>query len=125
MPYYPPEEIYAAARTLLPDLEETLRRKVEDLLAQAEGGADTYLQLLDLLTQDDETRTALRSLLKKDEAERTLGEYSGLGGEHTSTPGKVYVCPQCDYRYVIGEAGEEPLCPQHGVKLIPDNAEEV
>ena len=123
MPQYPPEKIYAAARTLLPTLEPDLRRQVEDLLAQAERGADTHLQLLDLLTQDDATRLPLRDLLKSDEydEERMLGGFRGLAGEVGSTEaGEVYVCPKCDFRYIIAEAGEQPpKCPKHKVALIP------
>ena len=124
MSQYPPEKIYAAARTLLPTLEPDLRRQVEDLLAQAERGADTHLQLLDLLTQDDATRLPLRDLLHDEVEEESLMvdvEYSSPGGEMTSAePGEVYVCPQCDFRYIIAEAGEQPpKCPKHKVALIP------
>ena len=125
MSQYPPEKIYAAARTLLPILEPALRRQVEDLLAQAERGAETWDQLLALLPQDDAIQQSLRDLLKReayDDGERMLGEFNGLGGEVVSTrAGDVYICPECDFRYVIGEAGEQPpQCPKHKVALIPE-----
>lgn len=121
MPRYTPEQIYAAARALLPELDEPLKGQVQSLLTQAANGQPADLQLLDLLSQDDALRQRLRRLLQAEETTReaTLGGYSGLEGEHTSTPGEVYACPQCAYRYVIGEAGEQPECPRHGVKLIP------
>lgn len=125
MAQYPPEKIYAAARTLLPVLDPALRRQVEDLLAQAERGAETWDQLLALLTQDDAIQQSLRDLLKRepyDDGERMLGEYSGMGGEVVSTEaGEVYVCPVegCTETHVIGEAGEKPpKCPIHGVTLV-------
>jgi len=118
MSAYPPERIHAAARALLPSLNEALRSQVEALLAQAEGGGDTHLQLLTLLTQEDATRLQLRALLKDEET--TLG-FRDLAGDVEPTPGEIYVCPQpdCNYRYVIGEAGETPPpCPRHHQPLI-------
>ncbi len=118
MSQYPPEKIYAAARTLLPILEPALRRRVEDLLAQAERGAETWEQLLDALTRDDAIQQSLRDLLKGepyDDGERLLGEYSGLGGErYVTKAGDVFVCSECGYRYPIGEDGEQPVpCERH------------
>lgn len=133
MPIYLPEEIYAAARALLPELDEPLRRQVEALLEQAERGQATDLQILELLTAEESLRQRLRDLLKAGHTSRpvnasgsvvimtgdsrTLGDYSPLPGSPSSTPGQVYVClvAGCDYRYVISEAGEQPLpCPKHG-----------
>ena len=119
MSAYSPERIYAAVRLLLPTLDEELRQKVQDLLAQAEQGADTHMQILELLTADEDTRKRLNELLKE-KGDRLMG-YEGPGGEpYVTKPGDVYACPMCDYRYVIGEAGEKPLpCPRHpDVKLI-------
>ena len=129
MPAYTPEQIYRAARALLPALDEAIRQQVEALLAQAERGADTHLRLLDLLTQDKATRERVRDLLKGEaDGERLLGGYDALGGEPESTrPGAVYVCPVpgCDYRYLIGEAGETPPpCPRHRQPLIPAQEKE-
>ncbi|MFN3763290.1 MAG: hypothetical protein ACK4WK_08840, partial [Anaerolineae bacterium] len=100
-----------------PELDEPLRRQVEALLEQAERGQATDLQILELLTAEESLRQRLRDLLKAGSTSRTLGDYSPLPGLPPSTPGQVYVCPVagCDYRYVIAEAGEQPLpCPKHG-----------
>ncbi len=117
MPQYTPEQLYAAARALLPSLDPALRRQVETLLAQAEGGADTHLRLLDQLTEDDATRERLRALLKGEETvpERGLGEYSDLGGEiYPTKAGDVFACPECGYRVLVGEDGEQPPpCEKH------------
>ena len=115
MSQYPPEKIYAAARTLLPILKPDVRRQVEDLLTQAERGADTHLHLLDLLTRDEATRRQLRDLLKSEDVAYHLGEYSGLSGEqYVTKAGDKFACPHCDYRYPIGEDGEQPVpCKQH------------
>lgn len=117
MPTYTPEQIYAAARALLPKLNAARRRQVESLLEQAARGEPTDLQILDLLTADESLRRRLRTLLKSGEALRTLGEFSPLPGPPPNTPGQVYICPVegCDYRHVIAEAGEQPPpCPKHG-----------
>lgn len=120
MPRYTPERIYAAARVLLPELDEPRKGEVERLLQQAAEGQDTSLRLLDLLTQDKSLRERLRVLLKGAPGELTLGDFPPIPGRPTSTPGQVYVCPQCDYTYVIGQAGEEPgECPIHHVRLVP------
>ncbi len=72
MPKYTPEQIYAAARALLPELDEAARRQAGSLLAQAERGQATDLELLDLLTQQESVRQRLRALLKSSEGERLL-----------------------------------------------------
>lgn len=120
MPQHTPEQIYAAARALLPELDEAARREVESLLAQAESGQATDLDLLDLLTRQESIRQRLRDLLKRGEISRTLGEYAPLPGSPASALGEIYVCPVngCAYRYIIREAGETPPpCPKHGVAL--------
>lgn len=124
MPKYTPDKIYTAARTLLPMLDKPSRKQVETLLEQAEKGQDTHLPLLDLLTRQESNRIALRALLAEEgKSENVLaGGYSGLGGEISSAPGQVFVCPieGCDHRYVSAEAGETPpACPQHKFPLIP------
>lgn len=117
MPRYTPEQIYAAASALLPELDEPLKGQVQSLLTQAANGQPADLQLLDLLSQDDALRQRLRRLLQAEETTReaTLGDYSSLGGETYSTKaGDVFACPECGYRFVIGEDGEQPLpCEKH------------
>lgn len=120
MPTYTPEQIYAAARALLPELDEARRRQVESLLEQAEHGEQTDLRILDLLSAEEGLRQQSRALLQAEASFRTLGDYAPLPGQPPSTPGQVYVCPVagCDYRYVIAEAGEEPPpCPTHNIAL--------
>ncbi|MGC8856793.1 MAG: hypothetical protein ACP5QU_08345, partial [Anaerolineae bacterium] len=120
MPRHTPEQIYAAARVLLPDLPEPLRQQVQTLLTQSEGGVHTHLQLLDLLSADESTRPRLRALLVDDEATRTLGDFTALPGSLPSTPGETYVCPVegCGYQRVIAEIGEDPgECPIHHQRL--------
>lgn len=121
MPKYTPEQIYTAARALLPELDEATRRQAESLLAQAESGQETDLDLLDLLTREESTRQRLRALLQVSKEERLLRGYTPLPGIPDVTPGQVYLCPVegCDYRYVITEAGERPpRCPKHQVELV-------
>lgn len=120
MPQYPPEQIYAAARALLTALDEERRRKAETLLAQAERGQRTDLDLLDLLTADEAIRAHLRDLLEGKAVLLASSDYNPLPGPPFPTPGELYICPVggCEYRYITGEAGETPpLCPMHGVTL--------
>lgn len=123
MPKYTPKQIYTAARTLRPVLDQTTRKQVETLLKQAESGQDTHLQILDLLTRQEANRRALHALLTGKQSERLLTGYSDLEGEISSPqPGDVFVCPieGCRHRYVIAEAGETPPpCPQHNCSLVP------
>ena len=123
MPRYTPEQIYAAARALLPALDADTRRQVEDLLGQAERGRPADRALLDLLTRDEATRRQMRALLKGEVTEQVMRGFAGLTGELTSTkPGEVFVCPAegCGYRYIIGEVNERPVpCPRHPhMKLV-------
>lgn len=135
MPTYTPEQIYAAARALLPELDAARRHQVESLLEQAEHGEQTDLEILDLLTAEEDLRQRLRDLLKDDTPRSTgersvaiggnasgniiiLSEYAPLPGSPQPTPAQIFICPVpgCDYRYIISEAGEKPLpCPKHGL----------
>ncbi len=125
MTLYTPEQIYNAARAMLSMLDEDRRQQMRSLLQEADNGADTHMQVLDLLTRDDATLEQLRRLLgiKGIDTFRTLG-YAGAAGEPMITkPGAVYVCPVegCTERYVIGEAGETPPpCPKHHTPLVPE-----
>lgn len=128
MPKYTPEQIYAAAAKMLPQLEAGRRRQVQDLLEQAKRHkSDTHLQILELLTAEESTREQLLSYLKTGESERTLGEFVPLPGPPPSTRGQLFVCPVegCDYVYAIAEAGEDPgKCLRHHLRLIPQQEKE-
>ena len=126
MPIPSPEQIYAAARALLPELEEPLKSQVQALLDRAETGTSTDIELLELLSQDEATRWRLAKQLELDSPDELLG-YSPLAGSFPSTPGEVYCCPVegCETRYVIGEAGEDPgMCQKHGQRLKRCNVAE-
>ena len=118
MPEYPPERIYDAARALLPSLNEPLRRQVEALLAQAEGGADTHLQLLDLLTREDATCKQLRALLRGEEALLGFGPF----GDPVIPP-DIYRCQHQPPHYYPEKEIEDrdewgrPLCPEDGTLM--------
>ena len=110
--------IYRAARQLLPEMDITTRRVVEDLLKKAEDGAKTDNKIIEIISRDDTLREKFRSLLPV--SYRSLSGFSSLGGYPHPTPGLTYVCPQCDYTRVLGEVGEDPgECPTHHVALIP------
>ncbi|RME38358.1 MAG: hypothetical protein D6794_05510 [Deltaproteobacteria bacterium] len=115
MTRYPPERIYAAVRALLPMLDAARRQQAEALLAQAEQAPNTDVALVDLLTaRDDAIAEQFRALLKGEDAERTLGSVTPPGEIVVTQPGDVYACPECDYRYRIGEVGEKPQpCQKH------------
>jgi len=122
MSKYTPTDIYRAARQVLPDLPEAQRRQVEPLLARGEAGQATHIELLRLLTAEEQTRRLFRQALRGEEELLLLGPkgLSELPGPLPTTPGKVFVCPApgCDYRYVIAEAGEDPgECPAHHLPL--------
>ncbi len=132
MTQYPPSEIYTAARSLLPELAQETRQRIEKLLQQADRGEETHLIIMETLSKDEATRRKMRELLQKpgsdflDAVEGSRG-YGGLPGVPQITPGEVWVCPepQCEERYVIGEAGEDPgECQKHGVPLIRKNEKE-
>ncbi len=132
MSQYPPSEIYTAARSLLPELAQETRQRIEKLLQQADRGEATHLIILETLSKDEGTRRKMREVLQKpgseflDDMESSRG-YGGMPGAPQITPGEVWVCPepQCEERYVIGEAGEDPgECQKHGVPLIRKNEKE-
>ncbi len=115
------QSIYRAVHDLLPEMDESLRAQVETLLARAKRGEKTDNLLVELVSANKRLRPRLRKTLAN--AERTLS-YTPFVGEKTSTPGQVFTCPKCGYRYIIGEAGETPPpCPTHHEALIRANKE--
>lgn len=114
---YSRSEIYAAARRMLPDLEPPLRGEIEALLARAEQGEETHLEILERLAADEARRSRLRELLRSQEL-RLYEPISGLPGVPASVQ---YVCPVegCDFAWWPQQKGEKlPRCPFHNADLI-------
>lgn len=116
---YTRQEIYDAARRMLPDLEPPLRGEIEALLAQAEQGEETHLEILERLTVEETHRERLRALLRGWELPPlSLYEPSpGLPGVPASVR---YICPVegCDFAWWPQQKGERPpRCPHHNVDL--------
>lgn len=115
---YSRSEIYAAARRMLPDLEPPLRREVEVLLAQAEQGEETYLEILERLAADETLRSRLRELLREQE----LRLYEPAPGLPEVLASVQYVCPVegCEFTWWPQQKGEKlPRCPYHNADLRP------
>jgi len=136
------ETIYRVFRDLLDEAPAPLRPEIESLLARAEAGKKTDNQLLRLARRDRDFLQRVNARLEMVDGTRVFGGlavcksskleinglemvdgtrgFSGLAGSVGSTPGLIYVCPQCDYSRTLGEVGEEPgECPTHHVALIP------
>jgi hypothetical protein len=129
MPDLSSETIYRVFRDLLDEAPASLRPEIEALLARAEAGEKTDNQLLRLARHDPDFLQRVNARLEQLEMvdiKRSIfigGDVSGqiiVLGPPISTPGLIYVCPQCNYSRILGEVGEEPgECPTHHVALIP------
>ncbi len=117
---YSKPEICAAARRMLPELAHPLRGEIEALLARAEQGEDTHLEILERLTAEEAYRQRLRDLLKASR-EVPLG-FEPLPGEPCVPASVRYICPVegCGFTWQLQQKGERPpRCPRHHVELVP------
>lgn len=126
------EDIYFAVRKLLPEMENTTRLAVEELLKKAELGIKVDNEIVELIVLDTNLHIKFTHLLevqgKNLDGIMMGGNYMGLGG-NPSLPPKVrkFVCPELGHNFTrhIQKAGEDPgVCPVHNLPLIPLNQKE-
>lgn len=116
--------IYAAARALLPILDESVRSKVETLLAQNERGEDTHLQILNILAEEDTKGEQIRNYLKGIDGEM-LSDLGLYGNPFTSDANLCYLCSADGGHLVSPDEVEErdvfdrALCPTHHQVMEP------
>lgn len=123
MPTIEPDDVYRAARTLLPSLDAVTGKALQELLDQADRGSKVDNSIIDLLTQDPDIRRKLREILFPQD-ESLMRGYQPLGGNVSSPSVRKYVCPVADCGMVwrpqnVGEQIKK--CPDHNVLLIPDS----
>jgi len=113
-------DYYRAARDLLPEMEESTRRAIEELLVKADSGAKTDNLIVEIICKDSALRKKFRTLLNV--SDRTLSDYSGLIGNPSSPKAQTFICPRPghDFTRRIQKVGEDPgFCPEHNLHLIP------
>jgi len=99
----------ARLRTFLQTAELTPeeRARLEDLLAEAEGGDEVALTRVEQIT-------------------RERGYQPIPGTDVPLSPGRVMVCPEdpVHYRTFQREVGETLRCPVHHVPLVPNQSDD-
>ncbi len=127
------EDILAAANAIRENLPKLLGeqaqiadRELSDLLAKAKAGEDVEIEILDLLSEYESTRTWMQQALKdKRSVYRSERGFSPLPGDSFEIPSglKRYKCPEtnCTYTWTQRKAREKiPKCRLHNkdLKLI-------
>ncbi len=121
---FEPEDILEGGRSIRPYLEELLGNdaiqvdnKLAELLAQAQAGQPTDQQILEILTSYPNTRNWIAEFLSEKQVSKG---FEPLPGQGQPISAQKYNCPQGDYvwyRRIVGAT--IPICPTHGVELIP------
>ena len=123
MAIHNPEDIYRAAQKLLPEMDETMRKSIEELLQRSRKGEKTDNLIVDVITESARLRKKFREELDLEESTLSIGaQYSPLSGSPQSPFAMKFICPVNQHNYVhyIQNAGEDPgNCPEHKVPLIP------
>jgi hypothetical protein len=118
------EEVLEAARAIRPHLHSLvgdhagdMDRELALLLDQAETGESVKLQVLQVLSQRQETRDWARRLLQIPQEDRS---YEGLPGRPGPISVPRYACPRGDgepwYRFSV--ADQIPICPVHDISYV-------
>jgi|GEM_PF-3982468 len=114
-----------AAQKLLQHLPEPLHHQLSDLLEQAEQGQDTTIEVIDLLSEQDNIRMWMDDQVSLSCSTKGYGR---LGGNSTAIRASyLWVCPQNDCTYslpVIQEGEDPPLCLQHNVEMVRGDSKE-
>ncbi len=127
---YKIEDILKAAgdiRSHLKDLigteADTVEKELSELLTKAQQGEDVEIELIDLLSEKENTREWMQKALKDKRLPDGEKSYSPLPGRlPEAAPGlQKYVCPNqgCDYIWIKQRISQKiPQCPTHNVNLI-------
>ena len=125
------EDVYLATKALRPHLDRMLGeqraspliKEIDELLQFADHGQEVDNLILDLLTQDPDIRSWLKTALL-DETTRGLTRDSGYESL-PGNPGKVrslrFICPLEDghFEWCLRRVGRPvPVCPIHRVSLV-------
>lgn len=124
---FDPEVIYFAVRKLFPEMEDTTRLAVEELLEKAKLGVKTDDAIVELIALDNNLHIKFNNLLevqgKNLDGIMMGGNYTGLGGNPSQPPkARKFICPELGHNFTrhIQKAGEDPgVCPVHNLPLIP------
>lgn len=115
------KEYYHAARKLLPQMNDVMRKSVESLLRKAEQGINTENQIIEIISVDKTLCSQLRNIL--DDGEVTMGvDFSILAGDPSSPDALKFICPEPNHDFTrrIQKIGQDPgICPYHKKPLIP------
>lgn len=114
------------AQTLVDHLPETMDEKLKRLLAAAEKGQDTTIEIIDLFAEHETTRgwmeKQVASLSRRDVA--PAGNYSGLAGNPSVPMSQRWVCPEKPREHwlmVIQEGEPPPTCKIDGKRMVRGN----
>lgn len=129
---YKTEDVIQAAHTIRPHLNgllSTEAKKVDyqlgELLSLANVGEDVKIEIFDLLGEHEQTRVWMQKVLENKKIPSREKSYSplNLGKLNTQIAVQVYICPECNYKWVRHRFGEKvPQCPRHHIDLMREMA---
>jgi hypothetical protein len=110
-------------RKLVNRLPEEKNDELRLLIRRAEEGEDTTIEIIDLLSPNENIRSWMREQLNLQNTTRSsAGGYSPLPGRPRSiSASKKWVCPErsCSESLPVIQVGEDaPICDLHGSTMI-------
>ena len=112
------------AKRLLNHLPEPMNGDLKTLLDGAERGQDTTIEVIDLLSANDNIRLWMQEQIAEQDSIKGDGTrgYSPSAGQVTSIPASLkWICPKrgCHFSLpVIQEDEDPPICDTHGVAMV-------
>jgi hypothetical protein len=111
------------ARELLNHLPKAMDDELRILIARAEKGQDTTVEIIDLFSQHETTRRWIKEQINLQSREKSAtSRHSPLAGNPSLVlPSQKWICPEstCDHwMFIIQAGGDPPTCEKHKVKMV-------
>ena len=107
----------------LPKEFKEMEDKLKELIARAEGGQDTTIEIINLLSSHEITREWMKEQINLKSREKgVLQRFDPLAGDlKLALPSQKWICPEesCDnWVFMIQAGGDPPTCEKHNVRMI-------
>jgi len=111
------------ARELVTHLPKAMDEELKQLIARAEAGQDINVEIVELLSQYENTRYWLKEQIKLQAMEMSEpSRYAPLAGNpKLILPSLKWICPEssCDqWMFIVQASGDPPNCEKHKVRMV-------
>jgi len=119
-------DIPQIAQELINHLPKVMDDDLKRLIAHAEAGQDTTIEIIDLFSKHEVTRHWLKEQINSQSREMgAMPGYVPLAGNSGTVPlSQKWVClknPRDHWMLVIQEGEDPPICNQHKIEMIRES----